>query len=42
VGLRDVFGISGKAELLLKHYGLTSEDIAEAALRVVAQKAGRV
>jgi transketolase len=41
VGLRDVFGISGKAELLLKHYGLTSEDITEAALKVVTQKAGR-
>jgi transketolase len=38
IGLRDVFGISGKPELLLKHYGLTSEDITEAALKVLAQK----
>ena len=38
IGLRDIFGISGKPELLLKHYGLTPEDIQEAALKVMAQK----
>jgi len=37
IGLRDVFGISGKPELLLKHYGLTSEDITEAARQVLAR-----
>jgi len=38
IGLRDVFGISGKPELLLKHYGLTADDIFAAALKVLAQK----
>lgn len=31
VGLRDTFGMSGKPEELLKHFGLTAEDIARAA-----------
>ncbi|TYP57811.1 transketolase family protein [Thermosediminibacter litoriperuensis] len=31
IGIRDVFGQSGKPEELLKAYGLTAEDIAEAA-----------
>jgi transketolase len=38
IGLRDVFGISGKPELLLKHYGLTADDIFAAALKVLARK----
>lgn len=38
VGLRDIFGISGKPELLLKHYGLTPEDIRDASQRVLARK----
>jgi transketolase len=38
VGLKDIFGISGKPELLLKHYGLTPENIKEAALKVLARK----
>jgi transketolase len=38
VGLRDLFGTSGKPELLLKHYGLTPEDIKAAAMQVVARK----
>ncbi|WP_238915675.1 transketolase family protein [Clostridium sp. YIM B02555] len=31
IGLKDVFGQSGTPDLLLKHYGLTSEAIVEAA-----------
>lgn len=38
IGLRDVFGISGKPELLLKHYGLTADDVKAAALKVLARK----
>jgi len=38
IGLRDIFGISGKSDLLLKHYGLTAEDIKEGALKVMARK----
>ena len=38
IGLRDIFGISGKPELLLKHYGLTADDVKAAALKVLAQK----
>jgi transketolase len=38
VGIRDVFGISGKPKLLLQHYGLTSGDIKAAALKVLALK----
>ncbi len=38
VGLRDTFGISGKPDLLLKHYGLTAADVAAAARRVLARK----
>jgi transketolase len=39
VGLRDTFGMSGKPEALLKHYGLTAKDIIHAALQVIARKA---
>lgn len=38
IGLRDTFGMSGKPGDLLKHYGLTAEDIKEAALQVIARK----
>ncbi len=38
LGVRDTFGISGKPELLLKHYGLTADDLVAAALRVWRQK----
>jgi transketolase len=38
VGLRDTFGMSGKPEELLKHFGLTAEDISKAALTVMARK----
>jgi transketolase len=31
IGLKDVFGQSGNPDLLLKHYGLTAEDIVKAA-----------
>ncbi len=39
VGIRDVFGRSGKAEEVLKYFGITAEGIADAALRAVAKKA---
>ena len=38
IGLRDTFGISGKPELLLKHFGLTAADVAAAARQVLARK----
>ncbi len=38
IGLRDTFGISGKPELLLKHFGLTAADVAAAARQVIARK----
>ncbi len=38
IGLRDTFGMSGKPADLLKHYGLTAEDIKLAALQVRARK----
>jgi pyruvate dehydrogenase complex dehydrogenase (E1) component len=40
IGLRDTFGMSGKPDDLLKHYGLTANDIKQAALKVIARKAG--
>ncbi len=42
VGLKDTFGMSGKPADLLKHYGLTAEDIKEAAMQVMARKANQV
>ncbi len=42
VGLKDTFGMSGKPADLLKHYGLTAEDIKQAALKVVARKASQL
>jgi len=41
IGLRDVFGTSGKPADLLKHFGLTPEDIKKAALRAIARKTRR-
>lgn len=38
VGVRDVFGKSGVPAQLLRDYGLTAEDIADAAKRVVSKK----
>ncbi|MDI6688913.1 MAG: transketolase family protein [Actinomycetota bacterium] len=38
VGIRDEFGQSGSAAELLKHYGLTSQDIVEAVGRVLSRK----
>jgi len=38
VGVRDRFGTSGKAEELIKYFGLTPEDLAEAAREVLARK----
>ncbi|HWI40715.1 MAG TPA: transketolase family protein [Verrucomicrobiae bacterium] len=38
VGVRDRFGLSGKAEELLKYFGLTAADLEEAARRVLSRK----
>ena len=38
VGLRDIFGTSGEPEVLLKHFGLTPENIRDAALRAMSRK----
>ncbi|MDP3182141.1 MAG: transketolase family protein [Desulfobaccales bacterium] len=38
IGLKDVFGISGKPELLLKHFGLTADDVKAAAKQVLARE----
>jgi transketolase len=38
VGINDRFGTSGKAEELLKYFGLTPEDLANAAREVLARK----
>jgi transketolase len=42
IGLRDTFGMSGQPADLLQHYGLTPEDIKQAALKVIARKANPV
>ncbi len=39
LGLKDIFGQSGKPADLLRHYGLTADDIMEAARRVLRRKA---
>lgn len=41
VGVRDVFGQSGKPAELLEHYGLTAAHIVAAAERVLARKGAR-
>ncbi len=38
IGILDRFGTSGKAEELLKYFGLTPEDLVEAAKEVLAKK----
>jgi transketolase len=38
VGLQDVFGQSGSADELLRHYGLTAEAVVERALEAIALK----
>lgn len=38
VGVNDVFGRSGDADLLLKFYGLTPEHVAEAAKKAISRK----
>ncbi len=38
VGVRDVFGTSGEAEELMRHFGLTAENIADAAKEAVSAK----
>lgn len=38
VGVQDRFGTSGKAEELLKYFGLTAEDLVEAAREVLQKK----
>lgn len=38
VGVHDRFGTSGKAEELLKYFGLTPEDLVEAAREILARK----
>jgi len=38
VGIHDRFGTSGKAEELLKYFGLTPEDLMEAAREIVGRK----
>jgi transketolase len=42
VGLKDTFGMSGKPTDLLKHYGLTAENIKQAAIQVMARKANHL
>jgi transketolase len=41
IGLQDIFGTSGQADILLQHYGLMPEDIKRAALKALAHKNGR-
>jgi transketolase len=38
IGIQDKFGTSGAPEELLKHYGLTAEDIKRAALELIKKK----
>ena len=42
IGFRDTFGMSGKPEDLLKHYGLIADDIKQAAYKVIARKASQL
>lgn len=37
VGVRDVFGTSGEPEELMRHFGLTASDVADAARRAVSR-----
>jgi transketolase len=38
LGLRDIFGQSGRPEDLLRHYGLTADDLVKAAHRAIRRK----
>ena len=38
VGIKDTFGISGKAEVLLEHFGLMPQDIVKAAYQAIKYK----
>ena len=38
LGIRDTFGISGKPSLLLNHFGLTADNVVNAAHQVMARK----
>ncbi len=38
IGLRDIFGLSGKPDDLLRHFGLMPEDIKNAALDAMERK----
>lgn len=38
IGIQDVFGTSGSATELLKHFGLTAKDISKAAKKVVGKR----
>ena len=38
VGVYDRFGTSGKAEELLKYFGLTAEDLVERAREIITRK----
>jgi len=38
IGIRDTFGLSGKPDDLLKHFGLTPKDITRTAVAVIAKK----
>jgi transketolase len=40
IGMQDQYGVSGRWDELLEHYGLSAEKIAEAARGVVARKKG--
>jgi transketolase len=40
VGMKDTFGTSGDSDGLLKHYGLSAEDIAAAVQEAVKKKKG--
>jgi transketolase len=42
IGLKDTFGMSGKPTDLLKHYGLTAENIKQAAIQVMGRKANHL
>ena len=41
VGMRDCFGVSGKAEELFRHFHMTTEDIVAQAEKLFREKAAR-
>ncbi len=38
VGIKDTFGVSGKAEILLEHFGLMPQDVVKAAHQAIKRK----